>query len=122
MAKRQYYKGKRISKGEKRIAEYLDFRNIKYSREYTFNDCLSERGNCLRFDFYLPNYNLCIEFQGQHHTGPVNKYRRAKIVHNITVKHDEIKRIYTKQKNIKLIEIDLKDYENIENILNLLLE
>lgn len=26
----------------------------------------------LKFDFYLPDYNLCIEYQGQQHYIPVN--------------------------------------------------
>lgn len=118
---RRYYKNKRISKGEKRIAEYLDSQNIKYEREYKFKDCVSERGNPLRFDFYLPDYNLLLEYNGQHHFFPINKYRKAKIVHDITVKHDNIKKEYLKQKSIKLIEIDFKQYENIENILRSLL-
>jgi len=51
MKKRQYYNGKKLSKGEKYIAQYLDRHNIPYTREQTFKDCVNFCGNRLRFDF-----------------------------------------------------------------------
>ena len=122
MKKRQYYKGHRISKGEKRIAQFFDSHNIEYSREKTFKDCVNSSGNHLRFDFYLEQFNLLIEYQGQHHEKPVNKYRRAKIVHEKTTVHDEIKEIFAAGKEINLIKIYYQDYEKIEIILDKLLE
>jgi len=115
--KRYYYNGRRCSKGEKRIIDYLNSENIKFSKEHIFKDCINERSNYLRFDFYLPELNLVIEYQGQHHFRPVNKYRRAKRVHEQIVISDQIKKEYLKNKNIKLLEISYKDYENVEMIL-----
>ena len=43
----------------------LEFLNIKYEEQKTFEG-LKYIGK-LRFDFYLPDYNLCIEFQGKQH-------------------------------------------------------
>jgi len=105
MKKRQYYKGKRISKGEKEIAQYLDRHNINYVREKTFKDCINFCGNSLRFDFYLEQFNLLIEYQGQHHEKPVNKYRRAKIVHDKIVIHDRVKEDFAESHQINLIKI-----------------
>ena len=105
MKKRKYYKGRRISKGEKKIAQFFDSHNIDYIREKTFKNCLSLSGNCLRFDFYLEQYNLLIEYQGTHHEKPINKYRRAKIVHETTVTHDSIKTEFTLDNHINLLEI-----------------
>lgn len=122
MKKRQYYQGKRISKGEKKIAQFFDSHNIEYIREKTFKDCVNFKNNLLRFDFYLEQFNLLIEYQGQHHEKPVNKYKRAKIVHEKTTVHDGIKEIFAAKNEINLIKIYYQDYENVEIILEQLLE
>jgi len=118
MRKRQYYKGKKVSKGEKEIAQYFDTHNIKYVREKTFNGCINSNGNLLRFDFYLEHFNLLIEYQGHHHEKPINKYRRARIVHEKTVIHDRIKEKFAESHQINLFKIYYQDYKNIENILD----
>jgi len=118
MAKKRYYhNGKRVSKGEKKIAVFLESKGIQYIPEKTFNNCLSPRGRCLRFDFYIESHNLLIEFDGEHHTRPVNKYKRALIVHRKTKKHDAIKNYYANSNNIRLVRIPYWDIENIEEIL-----
>lgn len=122
MKKRLYYKGKRVSKGEKKIAQFFDLYNIEYIREKTFKNCKNFCGNQLRFDFYLEQFNLLIEYQGQHHEKPVNKYRRAKIVHTKTVEHDSIKEKFAEEHKINLFKIYYKDYDNIEKILTELFE
>ncbi len=53
-----------------------------------------------------------------HHYKPINKYRRAKIVHEKTVKHDEIKREFCRSNNIELLEIHYKDKDNINEMLS----
>lgn len=120
--KRYYYNGKRCSKGEKKIIDYLNTRHILFKKEYVFDDCVSLTDHKLRFDFYLPEYELIIEFQGNHHYKPVNKYRRAKRVHEQTKIHDQIKKKYLDEHAVPLIEIFYKDYEKIEAILDQLLE
>ena len=117
MKKRRYYKGRRISKGEERIVKFFDSHNINYIREKTFKNCVSPRGNCLRFDFYLEQFNLLIEYQGHHHEKPVNKYRRAKRVHDQTVIHDDIKTKFAYINKINLIRIYYQDYDKIDEIL-----
>jgi hypothetical protein len=117
MIKRQYYKGHKISKGEKQIAQFFDSYNINYTREQTFKKCVNHNNNLLRFDFYLEQFNVLIEFQGHHHYAPINKYRRAKIVYESTVIHDAIKEKFAFDNQINLIKIHYKDYEKIEEIL-----
>lgn len=111
------YRRQKISKGEKRILEYLESKKILYIREFKYSECKSEKGWPLRFDFYLEEYNLLIEYQGHHHFKPINKYRRAKITHEKTVVNDNIKKEFIKKNNINLLEIHYKDYDNIESIL-----
>jgi len=123
MKKRQFYKGRRISKGEKEIAQYFDRNNINYVREKTFIDCINSSGNFLRYDFFLEQFNLLIEYQGQHHEKPVNKYRRAKIVHLKTIDHDKIKEEFAKSHKINLFKINYSEFKKIDFILdNLLVE
>ena len=121
MKKRYYYKGRKVSKGEKAIAQYLDRHGIEYTQEKTFKDCVSFCGNSLRFDFYLEQFNVLIEYQGQHHHKPINKYKRAKIVHEKTVIHDAIKEDFAAKKQINLITIHYKEYDNLDQILDQLI-
>lgn len=106
------------SKGEKRVAKYLDNRNIEYERQYKFNDCKSNKE--LPFDFYIHSLNIAIEYDGgQHymivnHFGGLNGFITTKI-------HDTIKTQYCKNNNIRLIRIPYWDFDNIENILSQLL-
>lgn len=115
--KRYYVDGKRSSKGEKEISDILKKYNIFYQKEKTFANCVSARGNCLRFDFYLTDFNILIEYQGQHHYNPVNKYQRAKRVYEQTINHDIIKKNFAAANNIKLVEISHKEYDKIEKII-----
>ena len=58
------------SKGENFIAEWLKNRSIKFIIQYVFDDC--KNFNSLPFDFYLPDYNLLIEYDGEQHFEPVD--------------------------------------------------
>jgi len=119
--KRRYHNGKRVSKGEKRIAEILDSKNIKYIQEQQFSGCIGLKGGLLRFDFYLPEINLCIEYQGEHHYSPVNKGFNAKKVHYQTLHHDRIKREYMSTYSTKLVIIPYTHFDQLEEILTSIL-
>ena len=103
-----------ISKGERAIQQFLLKENIKFVQQYKFNDCRDK--NRLPFDFYLNEYNLCIEYDGEFHymasgfCGGQNKLKYTQL-------HDEIKNKYCKNNNINLLRISYKDFANIENIL-----
>lgn len=118
MAKRRrYYNGKRISKGELRVAKFLEKHNIQFNREQIFEGCLSKKNHSLRFDFYLQEYDLCIEVQGEHHYKPINKYRKAYYAHKRTVAHDQIKREYMANYSTTILEIPYWEMDNIEQLL-----
>ena len=107
------------STGELRIRDILRNLSIKHIHEKKFNDC--ENILKLRFDFYLPEYNTWIEYDGKHHYEPVNfggiSDKRAIEEHDKTKLRDKIKNKYCKDNNINLIRIPYWDYENIEEIL-----
>jgi len=58
------------SKGEKTIMKILNENNIKYIHQKKFNDC--KNTNVLFFDFYIPDKNLCIEYNGLQHYKPID--------------------------------------------------
>ena len=88
--------------------------NISYIPQYKFDDCRFYR--TLPFDFYLPKYNICIEYDGQQHYeivehfGGFDKFVDTKI-------RDTIKSEYCKKNNIKLIRIPYWELDNIEKII-----
>lgn len=107
------------SKGEKRIRDFLNKNNIKFVAEQTFEDCIYIQK--LRFDFYLPNNNIVIEFMGEQHYKPVSfggiDLEKSIEKYNKTVIRDKIKFNYCKEKNIKIIYIRYDEYDKIEEIL-----
>lgn len=107
------------SNGEKRIKDFLEQLNISFVQQYKFDDCKDQCA--LPFDFYLPEYKLTIEFDGQHHYRPVTfnsvPYDKALYLHQQTVKHDMIKDNYCKNHKIKIIRIPYWDIDDLEIIL-----
>ncbi|MDU5206285.1 MAG: hypothetical protein E6182_10000 [Clostridioides difficile] len=103
------------SKGEKIIRLYLENNNIKFIQEHRFEDCKNKRS--LPFDFYIPNYNLCIEFDGRQHFETFNHFGGEKGF-ELTKIRDKIKNKYCKNNGINLIRIPYYEIENAEKILD----
>ena len=77
---------------------------------------MSDNNRHLSYDFYLPDYNLLIEYQGQQHEYAVDWFGgEEKFVRQ--QEFDTQKRNYAKNHDIHLLEIWYYDFENIENIL-----
>lgn len=90
------------SKGEKTIARYLEDHNIYFKTQYRFPDCKDKRS--LPFDFYLPEYNMCIEYDGEQHFKPIGRWKGAKGFEDIK-RRDNIKNSYCKDNGIGLTRI-----------------
>ena len=56
-----------ILKEKKKISQYLMSNNINYEPQKTFDSLKGVNNGLLSYDFYLSEYNLLIEFQGQQH-------------------------------------------------------
>ena len=102
------------SKGEKKIKEYLDNNNIEYIQQYRFEDCRNKKP--LPFDFYLPEYNMCIEYDGEQHFSENRAFGGADRFW-ITVIHDATKNQYCEDNNINILRIPFWELKNIEEIL-----
>lgn len=101
------------SKGENKIKNLLDNSKIKYIRNKTFDGC--EHKAKLKYDFYLPELNTLIEFDGIQHFKPISYFGGKKEFNDLKIR-DEIKNNYAKINSIGLIRI--KYNENIKNKLN----
>lgn len=94
------------SYGEEIISHYLDNVNIPYKQEYIVKDCVNPKtSNPLRFDFYLPNYNIYIEYDGEQHFLYTGRGWNTKQHYIETVYRDNIKNQYCKENGITLIRI-----------------
>ena len=109
-----------FSKGEKRISNFLEINNIKYVPQKTFDNLRAT--NKLRYDFYIPQYNYLIEYQGIQHEKIIDfsgrGFEYAKIQFENGVRNDNKKRKFASDNKIKLIEIWYYDFDNIEKILS----
>lgn len=103
------------SKGETKIETFLSQNNIYYISQKKFDGLLGIGGRSLKCDFYLPNHNLIIEYQGEFHDGLCNDFVKKRM--SRTVEHDKRKKNYAKKHNINLMEIWYWDYKNIEKII-----
>ena len=77
--------------------------------------CKSRNVN-LKFDFYLPKYNTCIEYDGEQHFKSV-EYFGGYISLIETKERDEIKNKFCLDNKIKLLRIPFNKYDDIEKIL-----
>lgn len=106
------------SQGEYRIQKWLDNNDIKYQKEYSFDDLVGTGGNKLRFDFCIfdsqNRIKLLIEYDGKQHfeeTPYMKDNDRIK-------RHDILKNEYCIKNEIPLLRINYKDFTHIEKILN----
>ena len=99
----------RLSRGEIKIKILLDTSGIEYIRQKSFKDCIHIRP--LKFDFFIPKINTCIEYDGEQHS---NRFRFEINDSKLELRkiRDNIKNEYCKKNNIRLLRINYKD--NIE--------
>lgn len=102
------------SRGEIRIKNYLEKTNINYIREKTFEDCSNNKK--LRFDFYLPEKSIIVEYDGKHHYKPIDWFGGEYTLNKMIIS-DNIKNEYCSENNIKLIRIPYTQLKNIVDIL-----
>ena len=105
----------RQSSGERLISIFLDGNSINYTSQKRFDTCRNKK--TLPFDFYLPLYNILIEFDGKQHFKPVKCWGGKSKLHS-QQKNDKIKSDWAYSNNIKLIRISYEDITKINDILS----
>lgn len=97
------------SRAEKYIENQLKIKNINFEIQKRFSDCKNKIA--LPFDFYLPDYKICIEFDGTHHY----EVKRTHGGFDRLIKqreNDKIKTKYCIDNNITLYRIKYTDNLN----------
>lgn len=106
-------------KTEKLVGVILDKYNISYIRQKRFSDCKDKY--TLPFDYYIPQYKIAIEYDGEQHFKPIRfhglneqkaieEFKKCKL-------RDQIKTEYCKNNNILLIRIPYYEKNNMESII-----
>lgn len=100
---------RKVSKGEQQIIAYLKDHNIEYIFQYP----LQIDGHKLSIDFYLPAYDLYIEYNGEQHYEPVEYFGGEEKLYRQKL-NDNLKQEYLKE---KLLIIPCWEFNNIDSIL-----
>ena len=121
---RNHYRGSgcpkcKSSKGEEKIRKILNELSIEFVEQKIFEKLVHK--NNLRCDFYLPNYNTVIEFNGIQHYEPISVFGGINGLKENQIR-DIIKYNFLKENNIDLVIVrydneDVKNY--LVNILNI---
>lgn len=101
------------SKHETIIQQWLIDHNIQFEREKKFIGCKMLKS--LRFDFYLPQYNIAIEYDGEFHFEQYESIENDLYSQKL---RDDIKTKYCHENDIVLLRIPYWEKDNIESILN----
>lgn len=94
------------SKGEEKIIKILKENNIDFITQKTFDSCrFNETNSLAKFDFYLPNYNILIEYDGEQHFHSKQIGWDTEENYKATKIRDNYKNEWCKENNIPLIRI-----------------
>ena len=103
------------NQGEMIVRNFLTKYEIEFEEQKTFKGCKYKQ--LLKFDFYLPQYNLCIESDGSPHFRKINwngKYTDEEMEKELRLNQlrDQIKNNYCKENGIGLLRLnDIKTFE-----------
>lgn len=94
--------------GELNIQKILLENNIEFYKEFVFDD-LPKR----RFDFYLPQQNRLIEFDGRQHFEFTENWHKSEIEFELSQQRDQEKNNYALSNNISLVRIPYWERDKI---------
>lgn len=99
------------SKGEKTIASFLKRRDILFEEQKR----LEGLKRC-PYDFYLPDYNLLVEYQGIQHFEPIERFGgNPSLIRQKEI--DALKKQYAEENNYNFLAISYQEFEQIDSIL-----
>lgn len=98
------------SKGEMKILYFLNFNKTKFIKEYVIP------GYRYRYDFYIPELNLLIEFDGLQHFNAIKHYGGEEGLKKIQYR-DSIKNTVAENFGYRLLRLNYKQLKNLDVIL-----
>lgn len=98
---------KSSSFGEDRIRDYLKLNQVEAIEQYRIE------GYPYRYDFYIPEINVLVEYDGQQHFKPVEFFGGVKALRE-TKRRDRLKNKIASRYGYTLIRLNYKQFDNIE--------
>ncbi len=95
---------KPMSSGEESISEILKKHSIVFIPQKRFDNCKDRA--MLVFDFYLPDYNICIEYDGEQHYKHITFFHKTIEEFNAAKNRDEIKNKFCAENKIRILRVD----------------
>lgn len=105
------------SKGERYIIDYLLNNNINFLYQYKFEKCKNKK--ILIYDFFIPELNICIEFDGIQHYIPIDFFGGVDGFESLKI-NDDIKNNFCIENGIELYRIPYWSIGDINNIMDLI--
>lgn len=121
------------SKGEARVRKALLDKNIPLIGQYYFDDLIGIRGGVLLYDFAIfknedrekisdPSYEnpipiMLIEYDGLQHSKWVKSFQ-SEFEYKLMKKHDKMKNEYCEKNGLRLLRINHKQFDQIEDIIS----
>ena len=105
----------KTSLGEKRIQRFLKHNNIQYESQYPIDE------SRLRYDIFIPEINMLIEYDGKQHFEPVDFFGGVKMFER-RKELDKIKNNIAKKRGYVLIRISYIEEDKLEKILSRAIE
>lgn len=107
-----------MSRGELLTYQCLKSLNVEFTCQYRFKDCVGLSGSQLIFDFWIPAFNLLIEYDGEQHYQEVPFGKNpARELLNIQVR-DNIKTTFARENGIRLLRIPYWQINNTSTLIN----
>lgn len=94
------------SKGEKEIREWLQLQGVDFVEQKRFTDCVYKQ--MMPFDFYIPDHNILLEFQGKQHFVFTPMFHKTIAGFKERQLRDKIKKEYAIDKGYNFLEYDYK--------------
>ena len=99
-----------MSKGEQLIKSILENENVRYQQEKIFTDL---RNGKMRFDFFLPELGILLEYDGEGHFQQIKKFYKNQQEFNHAKQNDRYKNSYALSHGIPLYRIPYWDINKI---------
>lgn len=108
--------GAHVSLGEAKVSKILQNINIEFETQKKFPNLNPKKNHPYRFDFYLPKFNCCIEYDGIQHfeasSSPTSWSTEESLKDN--QQRDKIKNEYCKDNSIPLLRIPYTDFDELD--------